>query len=87
MISTLEIKKTIEDAIPLSAVFVKDPHQDGQHFEAIVVSPSFEGMLLVKQHQMVMKVLKAAFNESLHALSLKTFTPEKWDEVKHQYNF
>jgi acid stress-induced BolA-like protein IbaG/YrbA len=34
---------------------------------------------------MVMAPLKKAFEQSVHALGLKTFTPEKWEPVKHQY--
>ena len=82
-----EIKQTIEKAVPASTIYVLDPMNDGQHLEAIVVSPAFEGMTLVKQHQMVMKPLKDAFAQSVHALALKTFTPEKWEEVKNQYGF
>jgi len=80
-----EIKQTIQTAIPDATVYVQDPNNDGQHFQAFVISPSFEGMILVKQHQMVMKALKEAFHESVHALALKTFTPQKWDEVKGEY--
>lgn len=80
-----EIKKTIENAIPQSTVYVLDPMHDGQHLEAIVISPAFEGIMLVKQHQLVMKPLKDALAGAVHALALKTFTPAKWDEVKNQY--
>lgn len=81
-----EIKKVIEEAVPQSTAHVLDPNNDGQHFQAIVVSPTFEGMMLVKQHQMVMAALKEAFVEAVHALTLKTFTPQKWNEVKGQFN-
>ena len=80
-----EIKHTIEKAVPHSTAYVMDPMQDGEHLRAIVVSSCFEGMILVKQHQMVMKPLTAAFAQSVHALALKTFTPDKWAEVKNQY--
>ncbi len=83
MINT--IKETILTALPDATVYVADPHQDGEHFEAIVISPSFESMMLVKQHQVVMKALKEKFETSVHALALKTFTPEKWDAEKHNY--
>ncbi len=83
---TDDIKKEIERAVSPSTVYVIDPNNDGQHFEAIVISPLFEGMMLVKQHQMVMKALKEAFVQSVHALALKTFTPQKWQEEKHKYN-
>lgn len=81
-----DIKAVIESAVPQATAYVTDPNNDGQHFQAIVVSPIFEGMFLVKQHQMVMKALKEAFAESVHALALKTFSPQKWQEVKQQYH-
>jgi acid stress-induced BolA-like protein IbaG/YrbA len=80
-----EIKSIIQKALPDADVFVLDPQNDGQHFEAIVVSPSFEGQSLVKQHQAVMKPLKESFETTVHALALKTFTPEKWETVKANY--
>ena len=82
-----DIKKVIEGSLPQATAYVRDPNQDGEHFQAFVVSPVFEGMMLVKQHQMVMKTLKSAFAQSVHALQLKTFTPEKWEESKTQFDF
>ena len=82
-----EIKKTIEEAVPESTAYVMDPMNDGEHLQAIVVSSAFEDMMLVKQHQMVMKPLKSAFASSVHALGLKTFTPQKWEEARSQYGF
>lgn len=73
-----QIESTILAAIPDATVYVKNPYDDGEHFEAIVVSPSFEGMPLVKQHKLVMAPLKEAFATSVHALALKTMTPEQW---------
>jgi len=81
-----EIKKTIEGAVTDATVYVLDPMNDGMHLQAIVISLAFDGMPLVKQHQVVMNSLKESFTQFLHALGLKTFTPEKWEEVKEQYN-
>lgn len=83
---TREIKKIIEESVVDSTAHVLDPMNDGQHLQALVISPTFDGIPLIKQHQMVMNSLKEAFKESVHALGLKTFTPEKWEEVKGQYN-
>lgn len=83
---TREIKKIIEDSIIDATAHVLDPMNDGQHLQAFVISPAFDGIPLIKQHQMVMNSLKEAFEESVHALGLKTFTPEKWDLVKNRYN-
>jgi acid stress-induced BolA-like protein IbaG/YrbA len=80
-----EVKKIIEQAVEGATVYVLDPMNDGRHLQAIVVSRTFAGMPLVKQHQVVMAPLKKAFEQSVHALGLKTFTPEKWEPVKHQY--
>ena len=76
------IKDTLAAALPDAEIHILDPNQDGQHFQAIVISPSFEGLSLVKQHQLVMKPLKLAFETTVHALAVKTFTPKKWEEEK-----
>lgn len=78
-----KVKATIETAVADSTAYVIDP--DGQHLQALVISDSFDGMSLVKQHQLVMKALKEAFDTHLHALQLKTFTPAKWEAQKGQY--
>ena len=83
----VEIKKAIEAAVPNSTAYILDPMNDGQHLQAIVVSPTFEGMMLVKQHQMVMKPLKEAFAGAVHAMALKTFTPDKWNAEKGEFGF
>jgi acid stress-induced BolA-like protein IbaG/YrbA len=80
-----EIKETIEKNVPQSTAYVSDPMNDGQHFQAVVVSVNFQEMPLVKQHQLIMRALKDAFAESVHAMALKTFTPEKWEQVKSQF--
>lgn len=82
-----DVKQLIEKNVPGSTAYVLDPMNDGEHLQAMVVSPAFAGLMLVKQHQMVMKPLKEAFATSVHALALKTFTPQKWNEVKGQYGF
>lgn len=73
-----EIKQTILKALPDAQVIVEDPMEDGVHLEAIVISPSFEGKSLVQQHKIVMQSLSEHFQATLHALSLRTLTPEQW---------
>lgn len=55
---------------------------DGQHFEAIIVSNEFAGKSRVQQHQVVYRALGDRMKSEIHALSMKTFTPEQWAEVK-----
>ena len=76
MISPEQVQTIIQER--LSNVEVKVVG-DGQHFEAIIVSSDFEGKTRVKQHQIVYGVLQDELaTETIHALSLKTFTPEAW---------
>lgn len=48
------------------------------HYEAIVVSPSFEGKRSVPRHQMVYATLGDRVGREIHALAVKTYTPEEW---------
>jgi len=51
---------------------------DGQHFEAVIVSAAFQGKNRVQRHQLVYGVLGERMREEIHALSMKTATPEEW---------
>ncbi|MTI64147.1 BolA/IbaG family iron-sulfur metabolism protein [Methylophaga sp.] len=69
-----EIKALIEAGLPDADVEVKG--DDGQHFDAVVVSPSFVGKSLIEQHKMVKATLGDRFTSGeLHALGLKTSAP------------
>lgn len=49
---------------------------DGRHFQALIVSPDFEGKALLKRHRMVYALLEAHIaSEVLHAISMRTLTP------------
>lgn len=79
-----QIIKVIKANITDAEVFANS--EDGKHYQALVVSKSFENLTLIKQHQLVLKSLKSEFDSDVvHALSLKTFTPEKWEKEKNQY--
>jgi len=55
---------------------------DGHHFEAVIVSTEFSGLNRVKRQQRVNAVLKGHFDSGeLHALSMKTLTPEEWAQT------
>jgi len=72
-----ELKKIIEDGIPSAQVTVQG---DGDHFEATIISPAFEGKNRVQQHQIVYGALGDLMQGPLHALSFRTFTPEDWSK-------
>lgn len=50
---------------------------DGQHFQALVVSAAFAGKSRVQRHQLVYAALGERMREEIHALSMKTLTPEE----------
>jgi len=51
---------------------------DGQHFQAVIVSPAFVGKRLIARHQIVYAALGDRMREEIHALSMKTLTPEEF---------
>lgn len=54
---------------------------DGQHFQAVIVCPAFEGLRLIQRHQLVYQALGDRMREEIHALSMKTLTPAEWSKT------
>ena len=69
------IEQLIRKGMPDAEVAVKG--DDGVHFEATVVSPSFSGVRTLKRHQMVYQTLGRLMGNEIHALGLRTLTPEE----------
>jgi acid stress-induced BolA-like protein IbaG/YrbA len=65
----------IRDGLPDSQVQVSG--DDGVHFEAVVISPSFAGLPTLKRHRMVYATLGKLMGHEIHALGLRTLTPEE----------
>ncbi len=51
---------------------------DGAHFEALIVSRLFAGKSRVARHQLVNQALGAQMGNEIHALSMKTLSPDEW---------
>ena len=84
MLSPEWISQQILVALPGAEVVVEDTTGTGDHFEARVVSAAFAGKSLVQQHQLVYAALKEKLaTGELHALALKTWTPEQWAKTPH----
>ena len=71
-----EVRSTIMNGLPCDHVEVLG--DDGQHFEAVIVSPRFAGKNMVQQHQLVYLALGERMRAEIHALAMRTFTPEAW---------
>jgi acid stress-induced BolA-like protein IbaG/YrbA len=51
---------------------------DGQHFSAVIVSGAFAGKSRIQRHQIVYAALGDRMREEIHALSMKTLTPDEY---------
>ena len=78
-----ELKNIIESKLS-SGTQANILSDDNIHFQAIIISPDFEGILSkVKQQQMVYAVIDEYIaSGELHAITIKTYTPEKWHNLK-----
>jgi acid stress-induced BolA-like protein IbaG/YrbA len=54
---------------------------DGQHFDALIVSTAFEGKSRIQRHRLVYAALGDRMRHRVHALSMKTLTPEEHRRV------
>jgi acid stress-induced BolA-like protein IbaG/YrbA len=75
MVAPESVKSGIEAGLACEHVEVVG---DGEHFQALVVSRSFEGRSRVQRHQLVYRALGERMREEIHALSMRTLTPEEW---------
>lgn len=88
------IKTTLQEKIGATIVEIEDrsdlhKHHEGRknapvgsgHYDAIVVAASFSGKPMMQQHRMVYEALADQMQTTIHALSLKTYTPEQWQQL------
>ena len=76
MPSADELKERIQAALPGADVAVEDLTGGGDHFRAEIVSERFDGLSRIEQHKLVYDVFGADVGGPIHALSVKTSTPE-----------
>ncbi|HEX6929408.1 MAG TPA: BolA/IbaG family iron-sulfur metabolism protein [Gammaproteobacteria bacterium] len=70
-----EIRAMIEQGLPGADVEVSG--DDGVHFDAKIISPSFAGKRTLERHRMVYAALGAKMGGDIHALSMRALTPEE----------
>lgn len=75
MVTAESVKAGIEAGLACEHVEVAG---GGQHFQALVVSRDFAGRSRVQRHQLVYAALGGRMREEIHALSMRTLTPEEW---------
>ncbi|MBD2774949.1 BolA family protein [Iningainema tapete] len=79
MISPQQVEEMIKAKLPDAQIQVQDLTGGGDHYQVTVVSSQFSDKGLVQQHQLIYAALQQAMSsEAIHALALKTYTPEAW---------
>lgn len=73
------VEELIESEIADADATVTDPRNDGDHLAAVVVAAAFEGKSLVEQHELVYDALGDHMTTDIHALELKTYTPDEYN--------
>lgn len=82
MIEPREVRELLLSGLPDATVLVTDLTGTKDHYEAQVASPAFTGKSLIEQHKLVYAALGSAMEGAIHALALKTFTPEQWAKMQ-----
>ncbi len=72
-----EVRDFIAAGLPCAHLEVEG---DGRHFFATIVSAEFAGLTRIKRHQRVYAALGERMKEQIHALSMKTLSPEEWTQ-------
>lgn len=79
-----QIKARIQTLAPNTQAQLIDLTGTQDHWQAIIVSSAFEGKTLVERHRMVFDLFKAEVESNdVHALTLKTYTPEQYERMKN----
>ena len=74
MVTPQQIRSYIEQGLQCDELRVAG---DGEHFEAFIVSGAFRGKSRVQRHQLVYAALGERMRGEIHALSMRTLTPEE----------
>lgn len=77
-----EVKKLLSTQIKCDHIEVYG--EDQRHYEALVVSSEFEGLMKIKRHRLIYQALGDHMVADIHALSIKTMTPEEYNKLNNQ---
>ena len=76
------VKELIIKHLPDAEVQVTDLTGTNDHLGLLVASDTFEGKMLIQQHQTIMDILKESLKERIHAVQIKTMTKKTYNEKK-----
>ena len=76
----IEVTRLIEDGLP--GADVKVMSDDNTHYQALVISDSFDNKRPLARHQLIYKCLGALMGAEIHAMSIRAHTPDEWSELQ-----
>ena len=83
MVEPAVVEERIRSGIPdVSHLAVEDLTGTKDHYQATIVSVAFAGKSRIEQHQMVYRALGELMAGPVHALALRTYTPEAWNAAQ-----
>ena len=86
-----EIEKRLHQHLDIEQLEIKDDtgrhinhtnFDGGAHLSAVIVSSSFNGLNLLERHKRVYETLHDMIKHEIHALSMKTYTLDEWQDLK-----
>lgn len=78
VIEPSEVESRLKAAFPDAEIELEDLTGTRDHYQARIVSAAFAGKTPVEQHQLVYGALAEEMKGPIHALALRTYTPEAW---------
>lgn len=76
-----EVERLIRASFPDAEIELTDLTGTQDHYQARIVSRLFEGHSPIERHQLVYRALGDAMKGPIHALALKTYTPDAWQKL------
>ena len=76
-----EVKKLLSTQIKCDHIEVYG--EDQRHYEVLLVSPEFEGLMKIKRHRKIYDALGDHMIADIHALTIKAMTPAEYHELKN----
>ena len=81
MIEPAEVERLLRSRFSDAELELIDLTGTRDHYQARIVSAAFGGKTLLEQHQLVYGALGSLMSGAIHALALKTYTPEAWAKL------
>jgi stress-induced morphogen len=78
-----QVRTRIESLAPGTEAQITDLTGTMDHYQAVIVSPAFQGKMMIEQHRMVIAILQKEIDSGeVHALTMKTYSPEQFQKAQ-----